>query len=273
MKMEQISERICPEKIKRRLLTRQMGREVYYIEETESTNVWARQLGKEGAPSGSLAITDHQTQGRGRRGRKWVAPQGLDIFMTLLLRPNILPAQAPMLTPVMGLSVAEALNKSFDITCRIKWPNDVILNGKKVCGALTEMSAGQDGVKYVIIGVGINCNTTAFSPELSDKATSLVIESGQKIVREQLVAEVLWNFEKNYQEFLATMDLSRLAEAYNKILINKDKEVKVLETGGEFTGIARGINSKGELLVDTGDEVQKKIIAGEVSVRGLYGYI
>jgi len=273
MKTEQIPERICPDEIERRLLTRQMGREIYYIEETDSTNVWARQLGKEGALSGSLVITDFQTQGRGRRERRWVAPQGLDIFMTLLLRPDLLPVQAPMLTLIMGLSVAEAIDKNIDTTCRIKWPNDVILNGKKVCGALTEMSAGQDGVKYVIIGVGINCNTTAFSPELSDKATSLAIESGQKIVREQLVAEVLWHFEKNYQEFLATKDLSRLTEAYNKILINMDKEVKVLETGSEFTGIARGINSKGELLVDTGNEGQKKIIAGEVSVRGLYGYI
>lgn len=272
MKKEHIPGCICPDEIKRRLKTLQMGREIYYIEEIDSTNVWAKQLGKEGAPSGSLAITDSQTQGRGRRGRRWLATQGLDIFMTLLLRPNLLPAQAPMLTLVMGLSVAEAIDNSFDIACQIKWPNDVILNHRKVCGVLTEMSAGPNGVEYIIIGVGINCNTTAFPPEISDKATSLAAESGRMIVREQVIADVLWHFEKNYQEFLADRDLSRLTGAYNKILIHKDKEVKVLEAGSEYTGIARGITPQGELLVDTKDEV-KRIFAGEISVRGLYGYL
>ena len=182
-----------------------------------------------------------------------------------------------MLTLVMGLSVAQAVGRYTNLPAKIKWPNDVVVNGKKICGILTEMEMGLETkeIQYLVIGVGINVGNREFPEALQAVATSLYLENGEqdkKILRPVLVQYVMEAFEKNYELFLETLDLSLLQEGYNALLVNRDAAVKVLDPKGEYTGVARGIDQDGDLLVETEDKTVKKVYAGEVSVRGLYGY-
>lgn len=269
----EIPDTISASEIKSRLGSSRMGCEIYYIEETSSTNLVAKRLGDEGAPSGTLAIADMQTDGRGRRGRRWLSYQGKDIYMSLLLRPDIIPEKAPMLTLVMGLSVVQALNNELGVNAGIKWPNDIILSDKKAAGILTEMSTQTDYVEYLVIGVGINCNVTEFSEEIREIATSLAVQIGKKVLRAQIVAAVLKCFQENYEKFIGSGDLRDLIDEYNVNLVHRDKEIKILEPGREYFGIARGINARGELLVETDDQKVITVFTGEVSVRGRNGYV
>lgn len=259
--------------IKSHLHTRWAGCEVQYLEETDSTNIQAKRLAGEGAPSGTLVVADAQTMGKGRRGRTWESPAASAIYMTLLMRPQIQPDRASMLTLVMGLSVVQALKKVLNLETCIKWPNDVVLNKKKLVGILTEMSAQIDHIEYLVIGVGINANIREFPEELQDKATSLQIETGRPAEREQLIAETMKTFEENYSIFEKTQDLSGLVEDYQAVSANYQQPVRVLEPGNEYTGIARGINHLGELLVEREDGTVTAVYSGEVSVRGLYSYV
>ena len=220
-------------------------------------------------------MADMQTNGRGRRGRMWQSPYGSAIYMTIVLKPDFLPDKASMLTLVMALSVAEAITEVTGLAADIKWPNDIVVNRKKVCGILTEMNAEQDYIQYVVIGVGINVNTITedFPEEIRQTATSLRIESGRIISRAALLERVLFYFEKNYDTYVRKLNLSELLEDYDKHLLNLNAEVRVLDPKGEFSGIARGINEVGELLVEKEDGVIVQVYAGEVSVRGLYGYV
>ena len=259
-----------------RLTTKWAGRKLYYSDETGSTNIDAKRYAEEGAPHGTTVVADMQNAGRGRRGKMWQSPAGSAIYMTIMLKPDFVPDKASMLTLVMALSVADAITETTGLQTGIKWPNDIVVNKKKVCGILTEMNAELDYIQHVVIGVGINVNNGSpeeFPEEIRQTATSLKIESGTQICRAALIERVLFHFEKNYDTFVRFLDLSGIMEAYDKHLLNLDAEVKVLDPKGEYTGIARGINATGELLVEkeNGDIVQ--VYAGEVSVRGLYGYV
>lgn len=259
-----------------RLTTKWAGQKLYYYAETGSTNIDAKRLAEEGEPHGTTVIADMQTAGRGRRGRMWQSPPGSAIYMTIMLKPDFSPDKASMLTLVMALSVADAITEAAGLQAGIKWPNDVVVNAKKVCGILTEMNVESDYIQYVVIGVGINTNngsTAEFPEEIRQTATSLKIESGTHILRAALIERVLSNFEKNYDIFVKSLNLSGIMKAYNERLLNLDAYVRVLDPQGEYSGIARGINLSGELLVEkeNGDVVQ--VYAGEVSVRGVYGYV
>ena len=276
-----------------RMTTGWAGRKVFYKKETGSTNIDCKQLAGQGEPHGTLAVADRQVNGRGRRGRGWESPAGESIYMSLLCRPDFSPDKAPMLTLVMGISVAEAVERYTNLEAKIKWPNDVVVNGRKICGILTEMEMGLETkeIQYLVIGVGINVGNgfdemqtggsweearrQAFPKELQDVATSLFLEAGkegEKFFRAVLVQYVMEAFEKNYELFLKTLDLSLLQEDYDALLVNRDAAVKVLDPKGEYTGVAKGIDKDGDLLVETEDRAVKKVYAGEVSVRGLYGY-
>ena len=259
--------------LKSRIRNNWAGSEIYYYEETGSTNIDAKRLGEEGAAHGTIVVADKQNAGRGRRGRAWQSPAGKDIYFTILLRPSFEPDKASGLTLVMALSVAQAVERKCNLKAGIKWPNDVVLNGKKICGILTEMNMETDYIQHVVIGVGINVNLDEMPEEISQTATSILWESGEKTARAELLQEVLARFEENYGMYEKESDLSYMLEEYNSYLVNVGKQVKVLDPKGEFEGIARGINASGELLIETPDGKVAEVYAGEVSVRGMYGYV
>lgn len=249
------------------------NKKIIYYKQIDSTNTELARLAMKGAEHGTVVVAESQSAGKGRRGRQWESPAGENIYMSILLRPDCVPDRAPMLTLVMVYSVAKVLKELGFSDVQIKWPNDLVLSGKKICGILTEMQLKDTEIDYVVVGVGINVNTSKFPEELKDTATSLYLESGIVSDREILVEAIVEYFDEACRQFLKTQDLSFLKEAYNDMLVNVGREVRVLEPGNEYTAYAQGINASGELLVRTKEGEERRIYAGEVSVRGIYGYV
>ena len=285
------------ESIANKLNTVWAGRNLIYKEETGSTNDDVRELAREGAPHGTLVVTDKQVTGRGTRGRSWENPSGTNIAMSLLVRPDAPTDRISMLTLIMGLSVAEGiedamiqandagLSKSTEVYYpgqiitevrnfpQIKWPNDIIISGKKICGILTELHMNPDNtISDVVIGVGINVSTEDFPDEIRDIAGSIYSTTGEKISRSLVIACCMKRFEENYEKYCKSYDLALLLDQYENRLINRHKLVKVLDPKGEYEAIAHGITNMGALIVSNEEGEEFEINAGEVSVRGLYGY-
>ena len=259
--------------IKSLMHTEWVAKEVLYFDTIDSTNTKAQELAEKGYPSGTLVVADKQESGKGRRGRSWISPSGTGIFMTLMIKPDINPNNASMLTLVAALAVAKAITSVTGEEALIKWPNDIVVNGKKVCGILTEMNAQFDYINHIVVGIGINVHNESFPEEISQMASSLMIEAGGKrFHRAQIIAETMSYFEQYYDIFLKTQDLSALVREYDKLLVNRNKSVRVLDPKEPFDGKAMGITPKGELIVDTW-ESRKLVSSGEVSVRGIYGYV
>lgn len=259
--------------IKSLMHTEWVAKEVLYFDTIDSTNTKAQELAEKGYQSGTLVVADKQESGKGRRGRSWVSPSGTGIFMTLMIKPDINPNNASMLTLVAALAVAKAITSVTGEEALIKWPNDIVVNGKKVCGILTEMNAQFDYINHIVVGIGINVHNESFPEEISQMASSLMIEAGGKrFHRAQIIAETMAYFEQYYDTFLKTQDLSALVREYDKLLVNRNKSVRVLDPKEPFDGKAMGITPKGELIVDTW-ESRKLVSSGEVSVRGIYGYV
>jgi len=256
-----------------RMDTRWAGHPVVYYDAVSSTNLQAKLDAENGAAQGTLIVADMQTAGRGRRGRSWSSPAGTNVYFTLILKPEFGVEAASMVTLVMGLAVAEGIRAACGVEAGIKWPNDIVVNGKKVCGMLAEMSVERDFIHYVVMGVGINVGRQEFPPEIAETATSLWQECGGRVSRAELTAHVMKAFEACYERFLQDGNMAGLLERYNGILVNRDREVRVLSPGAEFQGVSRGIDETGELLVELADGTVRKVYAGEVSVRGIYGYV
>lgn len=248
------------------------GCEIYYFDSIDSTNTKAKELAEEGHPSGTLVVADRQTAGKGRRGRSWESPTGIGIFMTLMLKPEINPNNASMLTLVAAMATTRAIRRVTGVPAMIKWPNDIVMNGKKVCGILTEMSAQFDYINHIVIGIGINVHNEDFPEEIAKTASSLYLERGQHIHRASLIEAFLEEFEDVYAEYLKTEDMEGLQKEYDAMLVNRGRQVRVLDPKEPFEGKAMGITKKGELIVDTW-ESRKLVSSGEVSVRGIYGYV
>lgn len=284
------------EELTERMRTNWAGRPVHFFESLGSTNIQAKIEAENGASHGTLVVADMQTAGRGRRGRCWSSPSGANIYFTLILKPDFAPDKASMLTLIMAYAVARGMEKTLRETVPIlppgkengggkagetkqksisgiKWPNDLVINGKKVCGILTEMSAERDYIQYVVIGCGINVKEQGFPPEVAQKATYMEAECGWTISRTRLLADIMEAFEEEYTDFLAMESLEGLKEKYNAMLVNCGRQVCVLDPAGEYCGIAKGINASGELLVELPDKTVREVYAGEVSVRGVYGYV
>ena len=251
------------------LKTKTMGQSIYFYEETDTTNNRARELALEGAPEGTLVVAEKQTAGRGRRGKVWESPLGTGIWMSLVLRPQIMPAEASVLTLLCGLATAEAIEAETGLSAGIKWPNDILINGKKAVGILTEMDCEMSEVHFVIPGIGINVNTASFPPEIADIATSLYLECGKTVSRRRLVHKVLERLEEHYETFLRTGSFTAMLEDYRKHCITLGKEVHVL--GREpFFAEALDITPEGELLVRRADNGKEEVgFSGEVSIRGV----
>lgn len=266
------------EEIASRLETRWAGRSLHFFASTGSTNPDAKRFAEEGAPHGTIVVADRQTAGRGRRGRTWESPAGESLYFTIVVRPTFAPGKASMVTLVMALAVADAIHEVTSLPTGIKWPNDIVVNGKKVCGILTEMSMTPElnEIQFLVAGVGVNVNHDSprrFSEEIREMATSLRIETGRQLQRALLLERILAHFEKDYELFEQTLDLSLLKARYEAQLMGKGEKVRVLDPAGEYTGISRGITETGELIVEKEEGETVRVYAGEVSVRGLYSYV
>lgn len=271
-KQEAEADSIDEMRIREYLHTKWLANTIVYKRETDSTNIQAKRLGEEGTEDGIVVVTEVQTAGKGRRGRSWVSPSG-NCYFSVLLRPDIRTEHSSMITLIAALGVVKAIRQVAKLDTMIKWPNDVIANGKKLCGILTESSTDLEYINYVVVGIGINTNQTEFPDEIKDKASSVRLEKGEKINRAELLAVFLNAFEEYYELFLKTEDLSALLNEYNSLLINRGKEVKIIEREEERVLKAIGIDKNGGLIVENHDGTQEIIISGEVTVRGLFGYV
>ncbi len=250
------------------LATKKLGSPIYFYKTTDTTNGRLRDIAAEGEKEGAIAVAEQMTAGRGRRGRPWEAPAGSGIWLSILLRPSILPSEASILTLVTGLAVSKAIEEETGLTVGIKWPNDIMLNGKKLVGILTEMECEMQETHFVIVGIGINVNTTEFPAGLKKTATSLYRESGRAFSRKKILQRVLEKFETLYEELLEChCSFTPFLERYKERCITLGQEVQVL--GKEtFYAKAVDITPEGELVVirkDTG--AREVVFSGEVSVR------
>ncbi|MCM1159213.1 MAG: biotin--[acetyl-CoA-carboxylase] ligase [Bacteroidales bacterium] len=259
-------------RVREHLHTKWLAGMILYEEEMDSTNIQAKRLGESNAPNGALIVTERQTAGRGRRGKTWVSPQG-NCYFSILLRPEIMMDRASMITLVSALALAKAIKQTTNLDTMIKWPNDVIANGKKLCGILTESSTDLEYINYAVVGIGINTNQIDFPEEIRETASSIRLETGERVDRAKLLGVFLNIFEQYYEKFLETEDLSTLSAEYNRLLVNCGREVKIIEKEQERILKAVGIDDNGRLIVEDGHGQQEAIISGEVSVRGLYGYV
>ncbi|WP_257351786.1 biotin--[acetyl-CoA-carboxylase] ligase [Pseudalkalibacillus decolorationis] len=241
-----------PGEIKNQLTTKKLGQNVHFEEQVTSTQEIAHRIAMEGAPEGTIVIAEQQTTGRGRLGRPWHSPKGSGIWMSIILRPNIPPQQSPQLTLLAAVGVVQGIERSVGLNPQIKWPNDILIEGKKVVGILTELQAEADRINSVIIGIGINVNTPkdAFPKELETIATSLKAESsGNDIDRSELVRSILIEMEKLYDLYL-DHGFTPIKLLWEGAAASLGKRVVVRTLSGEITGKAKGITEEGILLVE-----------------------
>lgn len=252
--------------------TETIGRSYYYYDTIDSTNNECKRKARDNFQHGTVLVAEAQTMGKGRIGRRWSSPKGTGIWMSVLLKPNISPMEASKLTLLGAVAIYNAFEE-MNIKSQIKWPNDVVINGKKVCGILTEMNAEIDMINYVILGIGINVNTEIFPEDIVDKATSIRNETGKIIDRKILIGKVMNNIEALYYKFLKDNDFKYILNQSRKASVVIGKEVKIITRVTEEIGRAIDIDDDGHLIVELQDGTKKNIMSGEVSVRGLYGYI
>ena len=264
-KLDSVPDNISVEEINLRLSTDFIARNIKYINSTDSTNNECKRL--DDKANGTLVISEIQTAGKGRLGRVWDSPYGSGIWMSLLLKPDIPLDCVSQITLVAGMAVCKALGNG----SMIKWPNDIVVNSKKLCGILTEMSAEIERINYVICGIGINVNTEEFPEELRDKATSLFIETGERHNRAEIIADIMNEFEMLYKIFVEK-GFGEIAAEYKEMCITLNRSVQVIYKNETVLGTAVDVDNSGNLIVET-ENGRITVSSGEVSVRGIYGYI
>lgn len=263
---------LSAEKIVSLLTTEAMGRKIYFYPVTDSTNHRARLESMNGAPHGSLFVAEEQTAARGRLGKQWSAPPETGVWMSLLLRPDGEPGDIAQITLIAGVAVCKAIQSLTGLAVGIKWPNDIVIGGKKLCGILTEMAAQSGRIESLICGIGINVNTKAFPRGIADVATSVFIESGKEQARAQLAAEVLNRFEPLYREFVSRGVTREFLQTYRDCCVTLGRQVTAYYRDGAITGTAENVTEKGELEIRTEQGELIAFSSGEVSVRGMLGY-
>ncbi|MFW5979925.1 MAG: biotin--[acetyl-CoA-carboxylase] ligase [Bacillota bacterium] len=252
------------EELKWRLNTDIFGCEIEHHMSIASTNKRAKELADKNYPEGTIIIAEEQTEGRGRRGREWISPVGKGLWFSLIVRPRFIPAMAPFLTIIASLSVSLSI-KELNLNPVIKWPNDILINGKKACGILSELKAEMDRIEYGIVGIGINVNQSNFSEEIKKKATSLSLEKREQVDRIDLFKNLVNNFEKYYLK-LNNDEYDELINKWKYELSEIGKRVR-LDSGDKiYQGEVVDVSSKGELIVNTDKEGIKKFWAGDTSI-------
>ena len=248
-----------------------LGERILCFEEIDSTNSEIRRQAENGEDEGLAAVAEYQTGGRGRRGREWFSPAGTGIWMSILLRPQLAPEKVSGITLMAALSVCRVLRSVTGLNAEIKWPNDIVIDGKKICGILTEAAMNGNRLDYVVLGIGVNVNQTEFPRELP-YASSLAMEMGKMLDREKLLNCMLERLTEDYEVYLQSGDLRDLRAEYESHLTNLKNDVRVLASQGEWCGAAEGISESGDLLVRDREGHLHVVNSGEVSVRGVYGY-
>ncbi len=244
-------------------------REVFVAANTTSTNDWAASMSGK-TEGGSIFLAERQTKGRGRRGRQWESPFGEGLFLSVLEYPALPPCQVMKLTLCAGMAVCKGIEDVTGILPDIKWPNDIVLEGKKVCGILAEMKAVAEGMVHVVIGIGVNVNQTKFPKELNQIATSLKLITGKEGDKNRLAAAICNRMEE-YEGMLRQNGFPM--EEYRKLCVTLGREVRVIRVDSEYSAKALTVTEDGELVVLLPDGTQQTISSGEVSVRGLFGYV
>jgi len=264
-----------PVEIKELLNTNFIGKEIIYLNSVDSTNNYGKKMAENDFTDGTVIIAEEQTSGRGRLGRHWISPKGKGIWMTIMLKPDIKPDQASQITLIAAMAVLKGIKAICDMDTMIKWPNDIVLNGKKICGILTEMSGEIERINYLCVGIGINVNSeeSDFTDKAIDIATSIKIAKGVKVERKKLIARILDYFESYYSTFLIKGSLKFMMDEYKRSLANIGKEVILIGKDGEILAKAEDVTAEGHLVVRLGDGTLMEVSSGEVSVRGIYGYI
>ncbi len=250
------------------LNTGRIGKYFSYHPEASSTNTLAKGLAQEGAPEGSLVVADSQSGGRGRMGRSWLSPPGVNLYFSFVLRPAVPSLRVPQLTLLVAAAIHRALCSHVSgIQPKVKWPNDILVGGRKVCGVLCEMQSEPDLTHFVIVGVGINVNQSVFSPELRHLATSLANESGSSVSRAHLLADVLNHFEPLYDEWLGTADLSFIVPYLEEHSFLHSRDVTVEQFRQSIWGTVNGIAPGGELKLVGADGRSILVSSGEAHLR------
>ena len=262
-----MSQRISIDKLQEGLQTKRIGRSIFLSREVGSTNDWAKELAELGAEEGTVAIAETQTAGHGRLGREWFSPRG-GLWFSVIFRPEMSPSEAIGLVFVAGLAVAEVLREKYDLKVETKWPNDVLVNGKKVCGILAEMNTKGRAVKFVVLGFGVNANflvEKVFPRSLKEVATSLEKELGQKVRLEDLFKGLLERLGSRYDE-CAERGLAFLLADWKKYAGFLGRRVEVRIGNERLSGVALDVDAKGALVLRLEDGATKHVLAGDVSL-------
>lgn len=246
---------------------------LHWYSTIDSTNTRAKAMARDGAPHGTVLIASHQTGGRGRMGRTFLSPEGMGIYLSVILRPNCEPARLMHLTCAAGVAMMEAVEQVSGIRPQVKWINDLVIGTKKLGGILTEMSLDKGLVDYAVIGIGINClqQETDFPPEIASLATSLSLAAGKRIAPEKLAAammEALWKMDQ-----ILFAKKAQLMARYKENCITLGKQIQVLRGEEVRPGKAYDLDEEGGLWVEYPDGQRECVASGEVSVRGMYGYV
>lgn len=267
-RLSDVPDRLFPEVIGLGLDTEFMGRAAYYYDSIGSTNREARTLASRGAPDGTLVVAEEQTGGRGRLGRGWFSPHGLGIWCSLVLRPGIQPAEAPPVTMLTAVAVASAIEKVAGIRPGIKWPNDLLVDGKKICGILTEMDAELERVNFLVVGLGVNVNIPRedFPGVLREIATSLYLAGGKPVSRQELLQQLLREFEACYRVWLES-GFRPVLEEWKRRCVTLDCPIRLITFRDSWEGWAEDVDGDGALILRLPDGSRRRFLAGEVSFR------
>lgn len=259
---------LSPEEVLRGLKTEVFGKEHYcYLKEIDSTNNYAKKLAAQGYPEGTLVIAERQTAGRGRRGRQWHSEPGQAIFMSLILRPALPIKELSRITLFIAVAVVDTLER-FGIKSGIKWPNDVLINGRKIAGILTEAVTDMDGIEYIVTGIGLNVNNRIadFPEEFRGIATTMREEAGQSIPRVEVLQEFLWQLERGYRQMISG-GFGEVLEKVRSLSLVIGRDIKIDSVNGITTGRAIDIDNNGFLMVRDSEGNIHNVMSGEILLK------
>jgi BirA family biotin operon repressor/biotin-[acetyl-CoA-carboxylase] ligase len=264
--LRKISDLLLPNEIREGLDTKVFGRKgIVYHSKINSTNTKAKELASGDAPEGTLVVAEQQVKGRGRKGRTWFSPSQGGIYISLILKPHISPGEAPKITMLTGVVVAETLLKLTPCNINIKWPNDILVNGKKIAGILTEMSTEMDAIEYIVVGLGMNVTTPRFPDDIKDKATSILIETGQYFSRVTFIREYLKWYEKYYDIF-KNIGFAPVIQRWKEFTDIIGHMVIAEVSGKKYIGEVHDIDNDGILILKDKNKNLHRIFSGDVTL-------